>query len=95
MLSNDAYQNGIRKTPTGETYVASDPDTAHLRPAGMTPVQLFFDAFDTGVLDVTNRWTITVSSGTVSGITQQIAVNLNGATLTGGTFDINIEWTEA
>lgn len=28
------------------------------------------------------------------GIAQQLAVNLNGATLTGGAFDIDFEWTE-
>lgn len=28
------------------------------------------------------------------GVAQQLAVNLNGATLAGGTFDINIEWFE-
>lgn len=28
------------------------------------------------------------------GVAQQLAVNLNGATLTGGTFDINFEWFE-
>ncbi len=31
---------------------------------------------------------------TLRGITQYIAVNLGGATLTGGTFDISIEWYE-
>jgi hypothetical protein len=28
------------------------------------------------------------------GVAQQLAVNLNGATITGGAFDINIEWFE-
>lgn len=31
---------------------------------------------------------------TLRGVAQQLAINLNGATLTGGSFDINIEWFE-
>src|SRR5882762_2444635 len=66
MAINDVYQNGIRKTQTGETYLAQDPDTAPYRPVGMPPIQLFLDTFDSATLDVTNRWTSTVATGTVT-----------------------------
>lgn len=66
MATNDVYQNGIRKTQTGETYLAQDPDTAPIRPVGMPPIQLFLDTFDSATLDVTNRWTSTSATGTVT-----------------------------
>ena len=43
------------------------------------------------VLDLGNRPSQAI---VLRGVAQVLAVNLNGATVTGGAFDINIEWTE-
>lgn len=77
MAINDVYQNGIRKTQTGETYLAQDPDTAHIRPMGMPPVQLFLDTFDTSILDITNRWTNTGVGGTGTGSVGNYTIGSN------------------